>query len=329
MKTKHFHEVDFMYTLGVILVIIGHSHTSDWTKIYGTPIDYVINFIYTFHMPLFFAIAGFLFLNSHKIERIGFWKYIGEKAIKLFVPYFSLSLVLLIPKTRMNTGKWFDISYIFTSLLSPRDGVWGHLWFVPVLFLCYAVFGLLYRAFKKHFFISVIVSAVVGIVLYFIPCQINWIGLADFMNAVVFFVFGMLVYTAFPQLQKIRNPFKFVLSIIGLVLSLVLYVFFVKYQTVNLIIAIIMILTCWITSTVVKQNKICSWISKHNFTMYLYSWPAQFMVMTVCDRLQFSWLLTFFIMFTTGFLFPIVLCTAYEKLTKINCRFLDLVLGVK
>ena len=33
MNSRRYHEVDFMYTLGVILVLIGHSHSSDWTKI--------------------------------------------------------------------------------------------------------------------------------------------------------------------------------------------------------------------------------------------------------------------------------------------------------
>ena len=128
MNSRRYHEVDFMYTLGVILVLIGHSHSSDWTKIYGTPIEYIISFIYAFHMPLFFSISGFLFMNSHKIEKIGYWKYIADKGIKLFVPYFFLSLIVLFPKMHSDTGSFFDINYIyvhFSHLETEYGAIYG------------------------------------------------------------------------------------------------------------------------------------------------------------------------------------------------------------
>ena len=71
-------EIDMLYALGTLLVILGHSHPNDWSTFPGKWIE----FIYTFHMPLFFAISGFL-MNRERVLESG---YIVEK-----VKIYSLS----------------------------------------------------------------------------------------------------------------------------------------------------------------------------------------------------------------------------------------------
>ena len=59
-------EIDMLYALGTLLVILGHSHPNDWSTFPGKWIE----FIYTFHMPLFFLIAGYLFAYSDSMSRM-------------------------------------------------------------------------------------------------------------------------------------------------------------------------------------------------------------------------------------------------------------------
>ena len=54
-ESKRWKEIDALYTMGIILVLIGHSHSSDWSAIQGTAWEKGIYFIYTFHMPLFYG----------------------------------------------------------------------------------------------------------------------------------------------------------------------------------------------------------------------------------------------------------------------------------
>lgn len=68
---KRYSWIDILYTMGIVLVVLGHSHPSDWTVYAGTFLEEVIKFIYSFHMPLFFFIAGFLFMNSNAINKGG------------------------------------------------------------------------------------------------------------------------------------------------------------------------------------------------------------------------------------------------------------------
>lgn len=46
--------IDIMKGIGIILMVVGHS---------GYP-SFLRNFIYTFHMPLFFMISGYLITES-------------------------------------------------------------------------------------------------------------------------------------------------------------------------------------------------------------------------------------------------------------------------
>lgn len=71
-KKKHYTEIDHLYTIGVVLVILGHSHSSDWDTFSGTILETALEFLYTFHMPLFFVIAGFLFASSSRIDQEGY-----------------------------------------------------------------------------------------------------------------------------------------------------------------------------------------------------------------------------------------------------------------
>ena len=60
-ESKKIPQINGMYFLGTLLVILGHSHTSDWSAFSGTFFESLIVFIYHFHMPAFFFVAGFLF----------------------------------------------------------------------------------------------------------------------------------------------------------------------------------------------------------------------------------------------------------------------------
>lgn len=329
--TKRLKEIDFLYTLGTILVIFGHSHSSDWTRISGTPYEYINNFIYTFHMPLFFFISGFLLMNSGRIIRIGYGKWLGEKALKIFVPYCFLTAIFLFPKMRMDTGKWIDPVYMIKAFLQPRSNVWGHLWFLPVLFFCFLIFGLWQVLVnKRNQILCSIPIIVLTVALYFLPLNTTWFGFTDFRSFALFFVFGMVVKVLI-NADKIHLSLtsKVLIIIFGLALSFLLYVFAYTSIFAKLGMAVLMLIVCYNTATLISENNFCAWVSKHNYTIYLYSWPAQAAVMMVCDRFNIGWLITFLLMFVFGVAFPVVLILIYERIPKIHNRFFDMVLGVK
>lgn len=73
---------DYMRAIGAILVIVGHA----------VPYKILGNFIYSFHMPLFFFVSGFVYKKKTIMQTI------IKKGRYLIIPY--LVSRLLIVKTR-------------------------------------------------------------------------------------------------------------------------------------------------------------------------------------------------------------------------------------
>lgn len=69
--------LDVAKGIGIILVIIGHS---------GAP-RAIVKFIYGFHMPLFFIIAGYLY-DAEKWKSRGIKSLIHKRFNNYILPYF-------------------------------------------------------------------------------------------------------------------------------------------------------------------------------------------------------------------------------------------------
>lgn len=101
--------IDTAKGLGLILVIYGHLlYTGTW--------DVVNIAIYSFHMPMYFILSGFLIKPDTKL----FFKYINDKATRLLVPallFIFLTLpIYLYSLIKINNFQIFgilkDIFYI-------------------------------------------------------------------------------------------------------------------------------------------------------------------------------------------------------------------------
>ena len=332
---RRYSQIDVLYTIGTLLVIFGHSHSSDWSKISGTFYETALGFIYTFHMPLFFFIAGFLFLNSASIEKNGYRKWICDKALKLLVPYAVLSIAAAVPKYYFEHRSFSGIrSYIIEATFAPRLGVWGHFWFLPVLFILYLVFGLWNMLItEKNRGIALGITFVISIALHFLPITSKWLAVSDLKEAVPFFTSGMMWLLIVRKAENSGKHIKWYIHIMWIMLAaavaLSLYYFAHGNKTAKPVTGIAMIFVCWQISCLVKENSFTKWISSHNYTLYIYSWPFQAAVMVLCDRLNFHWGLTLIVMFVTGVCVPAIIILIYNKMKPLHNRFFDLLLGVK
>lgn len=85
-ETKRLDYVDVCKAIGILLVVLGHTY-------YGPKMLH--NLIYSFHMPLFFILAGFTYSKSRN-NVLGFWPFAKKKARELLVPYALFALANLI-----------------------------------------------------------------------------------------------------------------------------------------------------------------------------------------------------------------------------------------
>ena len=142
--------IDVMKGITIILVIIGHMHG---------PL-FLHKFIYTFHMPLFFVLAGYFF--SPKSDIIA---AIKKDARRLLVPYFFVVFLLIIYSIAVH-GIRHDLSQllqsgvimvgIFPDGLSLRKDIQTPVipvWFLFSLFWSKTLFRIAYKYIKEQYVI--------------------------------------------------------------------------------------------------------------------------------------------------------------------------------
>jgi fucose 4-O-acetylase-like acetyltransferase len=127
--------IDVGKGIGLLLVILGHL------VIYGQS---VFNWIFSFHMPLFFFLSGYIFKSEVKNLK-PFLKKIG---INLIVPYFVFVIIglvvsLIVPGWQPTSYKvvFLDVFYAVT----PESLHVGQIWFL----FCLAVVQILFWLYLK------------------------------------------------------------------------------------------------------------------------------------------------------------------------------------
>lgn len=123
---------DIMKGIGILLVIIGHT----WDLPY-----LVINFIFSFHMPLFFIISGYFFKPRESIILI------KKDCERLLLPYAVTGLVIIlfyacfaISKNNLNLlwqsiiGVLYGSGSVHSSMISGDMPTIGPIWFLLALF---------------------------------------------------------------------------------------------------------------------------------------------------------------------------------------------------
>lgn len=189
---KHFNFIDISKGIAIILMVLGHS---------SIPVA-LSNFIWTFHMPLFFIASGFTTMwggNGSLCE------YCCKKVKSLLIPFIIYSLIILL----IEKGEgWISL----TDWI--RVGWKGYaLWFIPVLFLALiAVKGLfLIRNNVLRFGILVFI-VMIGYGLSYFKLSLPWN-----MSSVPYAIFMIMIGA---EMRKTQIAFDKIKSWILLVVTL-------------------------------------------------------------------------------------------------------------
>ena len=234
------------------------------------------------------------------------------------------------PKYYIEHGSFDGIGRaIINIFINPRASVWGHFWFLPVLFLTYILFGITKATIKnrKLFLCS---SGLITLMMYFFPIRTQVFGLSDLSGLLIYFTMGIFVKDMIPQKNNWKKLLLSAYGVLGTGISIVLFNYYGnKNNITGLIVAVLMISVCWIFATIIDENVIITWVSSHNFNIYIFSWFFQSVAMAICGRIGYNWILTFFVMFAAGVVGPVIVIVIYEKLSLQHIRFVNMICGMK
>lgn len=181
MSIKRIDYIDEIRGIAILLVVIGHIIQFNGISKNNS----VFEFIYSFHMPLFFAISGYITQKVTHITNAKQYKsFIKKKFIALIIPLLTWSLIVnnFFLKEGWNTLHWSDIQNV---LISPG------LWFLQVLFviLCfYGIFNWINSKISLNPIINFLISILPVISLSFFTIYIKFMGIYLALYSIAFYI---------------------------------------------------------------------------------------------------------------------------------------------
>lgn len=149
---KRYDYLDLAKGIGIFLVVLGHASLKN---------EYVTSYIYSFHMPLFFVIAGMLLYATDSYTRPLKNIFLG-KLRTLMLPYLIFSIIYsLIDLIRHDT--YTRTNAVFSICLQGS----GPLWFLPTLFISEIIIILLLKYLGKLW------GIIAGLILGFVGFLLN------------------------------------------------------------------------------------------------------------------------------------------------------------
>lgn len=266
-------EISFLHVFAILLVVIGHSFFQTESLI--------VDWIYQFHVPLFFFVSGYLFNVSVQGRKLQPYVFLRRKAVRLLLPYFALSTLLFVPKVLLSQfmvrpiqANWSE--YVL-MLIYPYRNVNGSYWFLPTLFFLFlfAVIALSLsrrvqrRASHAVFCLLLLVLAIISISLPFSHDTVfNIVGAIHYA-----FYFALGCFVSNFRLLRFLNKeitalllflLTFALSIIGLNVN--------TSPLTGLFLALDGILMSLALARLYAKYKLCFFnhLSPVSFTIYLY-----------------------------------------------------------
>ena len=270
--------VDNVKAIAMVLVVVGHAPGLN---------PFVMNFIYAFHMPVFFFLSGLL-LSEQKLA-LPLRRFIVLQVRSLGIPYlffFLLSYLYWLPTHRLAAAAktlgpmaWWEP---LLGLLMGNQHAWvvnAVLWFFLCLFMTTCIYFIAKRFFSTGFLALVFSSLGIVFALFYVPSWPRWLWTLDStLIALGFYAAGHFARAYYPQLAQLSRPRA---AILVLVLGLVLLagtalngkvdlnsLVFGNLPFLYFVNAYIGIVGLWLIGMLMPSKPVLTWIANHTIIIF-------------------------------------------------------------
>lgn len=208
--------VDALRGLSILLVVLGHSIANAENLLIAPAYNlefYASKFLYTFHMPLFFLISGYVLFGKHIRVR--------DRALRLLPPFLAWIPVYYLVNHYIHHWPAAFLTSLKDNVLHPAIG----LWFLPTLFLCSLLLIPVRHLEERRSWMAGAYLAAVFVVVNLLPVEI--LGVMQVKYFFAYVAIGYLAARHRPTLERISakriNAALLGLSALFLLLFTVLY----------------------------------------------------------------------------------------------------------
>lgn len=312
MNKKIIKEYSFIRVVATVLVVIGHAgYLSMETKYGGITlninevsfmqkiIELIIRFIYSFHMPLFFALSGGIFKLSLMEKKNNLLKQIVKiKMKRLIVPFFLVTLGYVIP-IKYFINYFSIVNNKVNSIILGQIFLCGntHLWFLVVLFQITIIVYFIEKI--KSYYLKI--GLVVFIFYLGTISKIEFLGISRVLINILWFYMGILYQENYLYLKKIilKNMYGYLKIAIFLeVIILLIYLYFFKnniyfYTILNFNgIILSLLFSYFFIETNITNKKIYKIILKNSFIIYLLSDTNNYIFLFIIKKYNYYNIIT-------------------------------------
>lgn len=268
MRAECLSWLDILKGIGIILVAIGHIYSNRT----------VFNWLYSFHMPLFFLAAGWVYKEKTILMDI-------KKRIQtIVVPYFSFGLlVLLYWQVIERRFRDSDMSFI-DSLFGLFSGCYDnldfnvHLWFLPCFFVTVVLFNIMVNLGGRK--VAYIASALMSLVYVVLPMpELPW-GINRVFKYIGFYAVGVFLARRETRIvgRRIRAG---VIAVVLLTLNFLLVLYNLTTGVMWFVTALIGVAAMILISQVINENRVMQYIGRISLTVLCIHGPVYRIVVKI------------------------------------------------
>ena len=262
--------IDYLKAFTCFLVALGHlmqSFQSAGITDNLTLSQFVIFYIYLFHMPLFMCISGYLYnKKSKKMSKNEYKRFELKKLMNLMIPYITFYLVYLginiLFSKEVNTPRGMDeLIGILNNPMSPY-------WFLYALMSIFIVTTVLENVLNRNKLNVFIFYSILKIISIFYVPQIYFIK--SIMMYGIYFYLGCFIYDKRILSKKISVLMiiiDFICAIVLFKYSKILNIYIYNFFTVFMAILGIIILVEIFKS--IQKSKVLDTFKEYTFQIFL------------------------------------------------------------
>lgn len=293
VSKQWYSEINILRGLLVVLVVLGHITQINYDDSTVNNINLILNsFIYSFHMPAFFMISGFLGYHalkpSQKEDNIkDIVEFTKNKFRRLLVPYFAMGIIYLPFRLLFSSIARIDytVSNAWQILIGYNPD--GALWFLYALF----VISLLVRIFVKRE--NLYSAFFIGCLIYIGNTFISWQSDHEILDRIFqyacFYLLGIICRYKYDDILKlIKKPIIITITgILFFVINIVLLNFNIGW--VRLFTSITGTILLFSFSLFLAQhygiiNRLFNTLGDYGMDIYIFSEPIKVIFRTLLKK---------------------------------------------
>lgn len=319
----------------MLWVVIGHSPLSMDNM--PTYVSLLYKFAYSFHMPLFIMISGWLFYKT-RIECSNYgvitWTWgavVKDKMIRLGIPYVVFTIIAMFAKNLfpgdMDRPSSLTVSELIHAIVYPGSGALGEMWFVACIMWYFILFPVWKFILKKN--ILIWVSLVVILIIYFLRVeknllQVPLLGVGTMLKYIIWFYFGLLLCRINAiNVVSLKRVNSWALFVLGTILYILMR--YIQFDFGVTICAIVLSLGLVLIFDRVHPKLFYSF-RNYTYQIFLMGIFFQIVVKMIYRRIDMPYIICYILCIIVGIYIPVFITKLFEKL---NFAPLLLAIGLK